>query len=150
MFYCERLRSNCSRKTSSLQTTHKNSLLSVCVMLAGARDHCGLLSFYCSSWIQVPFRGSSCRGYWKPSNGLLCCHASHAGHARSVTVSVVVYCMAPQKGTVRVCKDDVTRNNFNANGRGKFLTIPSLRQHTAIFFICLQKLATRCCNKILR
>ena len=130
MFHCEHLRSNRTRKTSSLQTTHKDSLLTVCVMLAGARDHCGLLSFHCSSWIQVPFRGSAGRGFWESSNGLLCCHATYAGHARGVTVSALVHCMAPKKGTDRVCKGSISRNNLNANGRGQCLTKPFfLRQH---------------------
>ena len=99
VFYSEHLCSHHPSQSRRLQTSNQIPPYTVCIVLAWARNHCGRLSLLRSSRIQV----SLCRSYdrWprKHSNGLLCCHATHAGHARSVTVLTVVHCVVSQKGT---------------------------------------------------
>lgn len=102
VFYSEHLCSNHPQQARRLQTPDQISPFTVCSVLAGASNHCGWLSLYRSSWIQVSLcRSLGCR-LWKPSNGLLCCHATNAALAGSVTVLVVVHCVEPQKGNKRV------------------------------------------------
>ena len=102
VFYSQHLFSNRPQQTSRLQTPNQISPFTVCSVLVGARSHCGWLSLYRASWVQVSLcRSHGCRP-WKPSNGLLCCHATNAGLAWSVTVFVVVHCVESQKGDKRV------------------------------------------------
>ena len=102
VFYSQHLCSNRPEQTSRLQTPNQISPFTVSSVLVGARDHCGWLSLYRAPWVQVSLcRSLGCR-LWKPSNGLLCCHATYADLAGSVTVLVMVYCVEYQKGNKRV------------------------------------------------
>ena len=101
VFYSQHLFSDRPQQKSRLQTSNQISPFTVCSVLVGARNDCGWLSLYRPSWVQVSLcRSHVCR-LWKPSNGLLCCHATNAGLAWGVTVLVVVYRVESEKGNKR-------------------------------------------------
>lgn len=99
VFYSEHICSYYSRQSVGLQAPNQISLNAVGVVLAGARSHRDQLSVHRSARIQVPLCGSYDGWCRKHTNGLLCCHATHAGHSWDFIVFALVDCVAPQKGT---------------------------------------------------